>query len=257
MKNSLFLLPILLLLFNSCFSKTNEKTTRSMPLTEREKSLEAAKRLDALIARDNEEIDFDTLNKMGDIEIYVHNQILKLNDDKQKINIHLKPFSFTSDDIFFTAKIGDEVKVTHVLYSQKKYASCLFVTIPSGKTGFVPLSENPYKDGQFSFREEIIVNGNAVKVLKLNRQYTFESFTNDVATIQTQPDYASDVIARISNDIRLECQAITADYNWLCVTYENREGWINTKYLCRGIGGPVLNTPEEMICEELLWSGYR
>ena len=31
----------------------------------------------------------------GEIEFFKHNQILKLNDDKQKINIHLKPFSFT------------------------------------------------------------------------------------------------------------------------------------------------------------------
>ena len=68
MKKKVFIFISIFFIFNSCFSKTNEKTTRSMPLTEREKSLEAAKRLDALIARDNEEIDFDTLNKMGPIQ---------------------------------------------------------------------------------------------------------------------------------------------------------------------------------------------
>lgn len=255
MKNSLFLLPILLLLFNSCFSKSNDHANPQKTMTEREKSLEAAKRLDALIARDNEEIDFDTLNKMGDIEIYVHNQMLDINE--QAIKIYSKPFSKNEGNKIYTTQNGDKISVTNILYSKSYNRTSIEVNLPSNQIGFIPLSENPYKDGQFSFRKEINVNGKTVKVLNLNRQYTFESFTNDVATIQTQPDYASDVIAKISNDIRLECQAITADYNWLCVTYENQEGWINTKYLCRGIGGPVLNTPEEMICEELLWSGYR
>lgn len=255
MKKKVFIFISIFFIFNSCFSKTNEKTTRSMRLTERENSLEAAKRLDALIARDNEEIDFDTLNKMGDIEIYVHNQMLEINE--QAIKIYSKPFSKNEGNKIYTTQNGDKISVTNILYSKSYNRTSIEVNLPSNQTGFIPLSENPYKDGQFSFREEINVNGKTVKVLNLNRPYNFESFTNDVAIIQTQPDYASDVIARISNDIRLECQAITADYNWLCVTYENREGWINTKYLCRGIGGPVLNTPEEMICEDLFWGKYR
>lgn len=255
MKKKYFILFSLFFIFSSCYSRSNEYTAMSKFLTERAKSLEAAKRLDALIARDNKEIDFETLNKKGDIEVYVHNQMLDIS--KQSIKIYSRPFSKKEENIIYITQNGDKISVTKILYSKSYNRTCIEVNLPSNQIGFIPLSENPYKDGQFSFREEINVNGKTVIVLNLNRQYTFESFTNDVAIIQTQPDYESDVIAKISNDIRLECQAITADYNWLCVTYENQEGWINTKYLCRGIGGPVLYTPEELICEELLWSGYR
>ena len=255
MKKLFFISFLLIILFNSCYSKSNKKAVKLNLVTAKEKSLEAAKRLDALIASDNKEIDSETLNKKGDIEVYVHNQMLDINE--QAIKIYSKPFSKKEENIIYITQNGDKISVTKILYSKSYKRTCIEVNLPSNQTGFIPLSENPYKDGQFSFREEINVNGKTVKVLNLNRQYTFESFTNDVAIIHTQPDYESDVIAKISNDIRLECQAITADYNWLCVTYENQEGWINTKYLCRGIGGPVLNTPEEMICEELLWSGYR
>ena len=255
MKKKYFILFSLFFIFSSCYSRSNEYTARSKFLTERAKSLEAAKRLDALIASDNKEIDFETLNKKGDIEVYVHNQMLDISE--QAIKIYSRPFSKNEGNKIYTTQNGDKISVTKILYSKSYKRTCIEVNLPSNQTGFIPLSENPYKDGQFSFREEINVNGKTVKVLNLNRQYSFESFTNDVAIIHTQPDYASDVIAKINSDIRLECQAITADYNWLCVTYENQEGWINTKYLCRGIGGPVLNTPEEMICEELLWADYR
>ena len=65
------------------------------------------------------------------------------------------------------------------------------------------------------------------------------------------------MLSEIFNDVRLDATAITSDYKWLYVTYENHQGWINTKYLCDGIGGPVLYTPEETICEELHWADYR
>lgn len=196
-------------------------------------------------------------SRIGEIEFYKHNQILKLIYEDQKINIHSKPFSFMSDDIFFIAKYGDELKVIEVLYSPKINSSCLFVIIPSGKSGYIPLYKNPYKKGQFTFKEELVVNDSSVKVLSLQRQYTFEGFSKDPAIIQTQPTFDSDVIAKIYEGIRLETKAITADYKWLYVTYENQEGWINTRYLCDGIGGPVLNTPKEMIGEDLFRGKYR
>lgn len=129
--------------------------------------------------------------------------------------------------------------------------------MPNEEKGFIPIKSNPYKDGNFSFKEEIKVNGNSVKILNLKRTYTFESFKNDPAKLQSLPAFDSEVLLEIFNDVRLETAAITSDYKWLYVTYENHQGWINTKYLCDGIGGPVLYTPEEIICEELLWADFR
>ncbi|MBQ3642378.1 hypothetical protein II906_10720 [bacterium] len=195
MKKKYFILFSLFFIFSSCYSRSNEYTARSKFLTERAKSLEAAKRLDALIASDNEEIDFETLNKKGDIEVYVHNQMLDISE--QAIKIYSRPFSKNEGNKIYTTQNGDKISVTKILYSKSYKRTCIEVNLPSNQTGFIPLSENPYKDGQFSFREEINVNGKTVKVLNLNRQYTFESFTNDVAIIHTQPDYASAISLRL------------------------------------------------------------
>ena len=252
MRNSLFLLPILFLLFNSCFSKTNEKTTRSMPLTEREKSLEAAKRLDALIARDNEEIDFDSSET--DISIYAHNQVLRFPERQRKV--YSKPFTMFDENVIYLTQNGDELQVNRVFYEKSHNRTYVEVSLPTGETGYIRFPKNPYKDGQFSFKEELLINGNPVKVLNLKRPYTFEGFPNRPAIIQRQPDFNSEIIAKVSGAIILECTAITADYNWLNVIYEDHEAWMNTKYLCDGKGGPLLYTPEETFCEEL-WGEYR
>ena len=196
-------------------------------------------------------------NRIGKIEFYSHNQILKLVEEEQKILVYSDPFSSMPDDIIFTARKGDEVKVTHVLYSPKIKSSCLLVTISTGKAGFIPLHKNPYGNGQFTFKEDLMVNGKTIKILNLNRKYTFEGFSDNPAIIYSQPDINSETIVRIYDVFRVDSQSITADYNWLYVIYENYSGWINKKYLCDGIGGPVLNSPEEIICEELLWADYR
>lgn len=80
MKKLFFISFLLIILFNSCYSKSNKNAVKSNLVTERAKSLEAAKRLDALIASDNKEIDFETLNKKGDMEAYVHNQMLDISE---------------------------------------------------------------------------------------------------------------------------------------------------------------------------------
>ena len=193
--------------------------------------------------------------RIGQIEIIEHNQILSIS--VQKIEVRSKPFSFKQENVIYITKPGDEIKIQNVLYSKKFGTSCLFVKLPDNKPGFIQILSNPYKDGNFSYKEEINIDGSNVKILNLKRTYTFESLSNDPAKIHGRPSFNSEVLSEIFNDVELDASAITADYKWLYVTYENQEGWINTKYLCRGIGGPVLNTPEEMICEELLWADYR
>lgn len=193
--------------------------------------------------------------RIGQIDEIEHNQILSIS--VQKIEVHSRPFSFKQDNVIYISKPGDEIKIKNVLYSKKFGTSCLYVTFPDNKKGFIPMKSNPYKDGNFSFKDEIEVNGIFVKILNLKRTYTFESFTNDPAKLQIQPSFDSEVLSEIFNDVRLDATAITSDYKWLYVTYGNHQGWINTKYLCDGIGGPVLYTPEETICEELLWADYR
>lgn len=252
MKKYFFICILLIVLFNSCFSKTNEKTTRSMPLTEREKSLEAAKRLDALIARDNEEIDFDSSET--DISIYAHNQVLRFPERQRKV--YSKPFTMFDENVIYLTQNGDELQVNRVFYEKSHNRTYVEVSLPTGETGYIRFPKNPYKDGQFSFKEELLINGNPVKVLNLKRPYTFEGFPNRPAIIQRQPDFNSEIIAKVSGAIILECTAITADYNWLNVIYEDHEAWMNTKYLCDGKGGPLLYTPEETFCEEL-WGEYR
>ena len=199
----------------------------------------------------------DEKNRIGKIEFYPHNQILKPTDEGQKLVIHSDPFSSMQDDVIFIARKGDEVAVSHVLFSSKIKLACLLVTIPSGKSGFIYISENPYANGQFGFKEELVVKEKIVKILNLNRKYTFEGFPNKPVLIHKLPDSSSEIIAEFDRDFRLETQAITEDYKWLNVMYENQSAWINTDFLCNGSGGPIVNTPEEMICEELLWAGYR
>ena len=197
--------------------------------------------------------------RIGEIECYEHNQLLKLTDENQIIKIHSKPFSFKVDNVFYTAKKGDEIKINSVLFSQKFGTSCLLVSLESGLTGFIPISRNPYRKDQFTFKEKINLNGKLITILNLRRIYTFESFTDNPASIFSQPDFDSELLVsmKVNDVVKLEAKAITSDYKWLYVNYDNQDGWISTKYLCVDIGGSVLNTPEEMICEELLWKNFR
>lgn len=120
MKTNLVLFFVLFLLFNSCSAKFKGTVVQSKPMTEREKSLEKAKRLDALIARENEEVDLERLNDKEDVEIYLHNQTLNIS--VQQIKVYSKPFSFKQDNVIYITKPGDEIKIQNVLYSKKNWS---------------------------------------------------------------------------------------------------------------------------------------
>ena len=118
MKKLFFISFLLIILFNSCYSKSNKNAVKLNLVTAKEKSLEAAKRLDALIASDNKEIDFETLNKKGDIEVYVHNQMLDISE--QAIKIYSRPFSKNEGNKIYTTQNGDKISVTKILYSKAR-----------------------------------------------------------------------------------------------------------------------------------------
>lgn len=88
--------------------------------------------------------------RIGQIDEIEHNQILSIS--VQKIEVHSRPFSFKQDNVIYISKPGDEIKIKNVLYSKKFGTSCLYVTFPDNKKGFIPMKSNPYiisrKSGQ-------------------------------------------------------------------------------------------------------------
>ena len=119
------------------------------------------------------------------------------------------------------------------------------------------MSKNPYKNGDFSFKEKINVDGIIVTVLNLVKNYIIEGSDSSPKNVLKLPSESSDCLYSISEDKSVSSTCITADYRWIYITTDSGSGWIKTDYIHRGIGGPVLWTPEECIKEELVWAYER
>lgn len=189
------------------------------------------------------------------IETYIHNQRISVSE--QKIKIYTEPFTTGSEKNSYITKKGDILQIEKVLFSNERQKTSLEVELDSGLKGYIPLSKNPYKNGDFSFKEKINVDGIIVTVLNLVKNYTIEGSDSLPKNVLKLPSESSDCLYSISEDKTVSSTCITADYRWIYITTDSGSGWIKTDYIHRGIGGPVLWTPEECIREELVWAYER
>ncbi|MCR5400753.1 MAG: hypothetical protein K6E78_04080 [Treponema sp.] len=193
--------------------------------------------------------------KANKIETYKHNQSVSVSN--QKIKVYTDPFTTDMGKVSYITKKVDVLKIESVLFSNKIQKSSLKINLDSGLSGYIPLSSNPYKGGNFSFKEKINVNGKILTILNLVRNYTIEGFSDSPRDVLKLPYDSSECLYSISNDKRVSTTCITSDYKWIYITTDSGSGWIKTDYIHRGIGGPVLWTPEECINEELVWAHER
>ena len=255
MKNYTILLLISLFSLGSCNAKdrTSEfSKVRDSVNLERQKSLEAAKKLDELIANESSVNFFDFQNE---IEEYEYSLILEVNN--KNINVYSEPFSCNSNKLIYTSKFNDKIIISKILYLKKYKKTSLEIKIPSGEIGYIPISVNPFENGNFLYKEIIECNGSKIKILNLNKIYNIECDDNNFANIKKMPFENSETIGIITKCLDVVVTEITADYKWIYITHDLYNGWINSDYICRGVGGPVMMTPEECIKEELLWEGER
>lgn len=252
--NIIFLLMNIFLLI-SCSAKDRNSDffkVRDSVNLERQKSLEAAKKLDELIAKESDVNFFDFQNE---IEEYEYSLILEVNN--KNINVYSEPFSCNSNKLIYTSKSNDKIIISKILYLKKYKKTSLEIKIPSGEIGYIPISVNPFENGNFLYKEIIECNGSKIKILNLNKIYNIECDDNNFANIKKLPFDKSETFGIINQCLDVVVSAITCDYKWIYISYNSCNGWIKTDYICRGIGGPVIMTPEECIKEELLWKGER
>ena len=146
--NIIFLLMNIFLLI-SCSAKDRKSDffkVRDSVNLERQKSLEAAKKLDELIAKESDVNFFDFQNE---IEEYEYSLILEVNN--KNINVYSEPFSCNSNKLIYTSKSNDKIIISKILYLKKYKKTSLEIKIPSGEIGYIPISVNPFENGNFSY----------------------------------------------------------------------------------------------------------
>ncbi len=184
--------------------------------------------------------------------------------DSSKYKVHdIGLFMFFSYDGFNT-KVYDSPELKNEIYTLQKCDEVNFTryvtVIASGKTsvemettsgqyGFIEMG-NPYKDGQFEHVETLSVDGKDVEVLTLDGSFE----VSDGIFIKSLPSEKSENLHEITHEEGgryHKTSAITADYKWVKITIDEWTGWVPADSLSVDRGGPIIDTPINMIEWEL------
>lgn len=190
-------------------------------------------------------------SKNNNIKQFIHNQ--EIVTSSKKLSIYSKPFVSDNDELLYVTNRQDKIIVKKFLQQEKSV--CLEVEIPSGKIGFIPFPFNPYANDQFSFKEKISIDGNELTALNLIKSFSIDASEKYPVNVYNLPSESSEIVANLREERKFDVTAITNDYEWIFINDENFLGWVQTKFISRGIGGAVLWTPELYIKANLVWDG--
>ena len=180
--------------------------------------------------------------------VYNLNVVLDFTDSFAFPVVYKTPFS---GDCIYTVKNGDKVEITNLIIYETVKMNYLKAVLPDGSTGYIRYDKNPYKDGEFSKIETLIVDGKEVSVLKLK-----EHFYINCAYVKALPSESSENVYEVPRkEDSAEASAITADYNWVKLTVNGHEGWVQTDNLDPGRGGPIVQTPEMRVIMDFTGTG--
>ena len=149
----------------------------------------------------------------------------------------------------YMIKKGDDVKFTRYVTVKASGKTSVEMETTSGVYGFVEI-KNPYANGQFEHVETLSVDGKDVEVLTLDGSFE----VSDGIFIKSLPSEKSENLHEITHEEGRhykKASAITADYKWVKITVDEWTGWVPADSLSVGRGGPIIDTPINMIEWEL------
>jgi len=96
---------------------------------------------------------------------------------------------------------------------------------------------------------DILLQLSAMAENKINNT-SFEVYAN--TKIRYMPSNNSEIVHEVTNEealkaIIMEKTSITADYEWIKISFNKFEGWIPRDSLSQNMGGLGLDTPEDFI----------
>lgn len=239
------------------------------------KSNDEIKITNALLVEENNQLKLEIGNLKKSIsEIEKENEDLKSKfkdfvvdlDDKNLYEVHKLESSLFfenngySTKVYQTPKIdksiyviqkGDFVDVSKFIHVKQRNKNFIKVKINKELEGYIQISGNPYKNGNFEVSEKIDVNGIETTILKMEKNFTVD----DGIYIKALPSDDSENIHEITHEeggSYHKSLLITSDYEWTNMQIGNFSGWVHSKNLGVGRGGPVLNTPEQYIYFDLI-----
>lgn len=197
---------------------------------------------------------FETGNKakmdLSDSSKYkVHSLNMFLSFDENGWNTKV----YDSPDLnkaIYTLQKGDEVKVTRFINAIASGKTCVEVELSNGTYGFIAM-KNPYKNGSFSYKETLSVDGKKTEVLNFSGSFIISEGT-EIKAIPSAKAKSLHEITHKEGNTYFNTSAITADYKWVQVTVNGQTGWVPAKELSRDIGGPTIYTPEKTVIWELI-----
>ena len=174
---------------------------------------------------------------------YEHKQTLNFNISGYDTKIYKEPFS---NDVIYIIQKGDTIEVLNILTYQSANKNYITVKTPIGEIGYIKIGGNPYADGKFSCIETIFVDGETVRILKMEDSF----HVSDGVDIRTLPTVNSESIHVVTHKEGFDyyrSSAITEDYKWVKIKVNEYEGWVRSNTLSKDSGGPTIWTPKEHI----------
>lgn len=179
---------------------------------------------------------------------YSHTQTLFFEDAGYDTKVYKEPLH---DDILYIVQANDKIDITEVIDYKDEDTTYIKVITPLGDIGYIKINSNPYKNEEYSLLEMINVNNVDLRVLKMTQSYTISEGT----VIRSLPTDESDILHEVTHTEAIDywpARAITSDYQWVKIDFNNILGWVHADSLNRDIGGPTIETPEATIFFDLI-----
>lgn len=200
----------------------------------------------------NSEDSYNNTNYVEQNEIYELNYTLDFSSDGFNTKVYKKPDD--SEEIY-TLQAGDVVNISNVVYVPSSEKTFIQISMDSGIEGYIKISGNPFKKGNFLPIDTLEVDGANISILKLEASF-FVSYGEKIRVLPLENAEALHETTKTeSNELGMcPSTAITKDYKWVKIQYGDYCGWVNAECLDVGRGGPVINYPEAYIYFDLIGS---
>lgn len=187
-------------------------------------------------------------NDFINVDIYDHVQTLEFNWSGYDTKVLKNPIT---DEVIYTIQKGDKIEISKVIEFKSTNKTFIKVKLPSGVLGYILISRNPYQNGEYSFLENININGEEIKTLKMTESFQ----VSDGIFMKLLPVETAENIHETTHEEGAEYYqaiAITSDYQWVKIRINEFIGWVPANVLSVARGGPTINTPEAVVFFDLI-----
>ena len=243
-----FFIVLSIFLFTNCKSKKSELERKIQELQSENDILKNE------ISEYKKTIDLLEKKDLNNTELYDNHKInytLQFTNSGYNTKVFEQPND--SEKAIYTIQQGDVVEVYNIITVRRKNKTFIKIRTSSGIEGFIKLSENPYKDGAFTVKETIQIDGKNINILKLEENFWIYQ---DV-TIKALPSENAANLHTITYEESIDRQkvyAITSDYKWVNIVVGEYNGWIPLDDIYVNMGGFTVYTPENRIYWDLIGS---